>query len=115
MTTLLKNLWDGSDYKIDLNVGNEILNNIDQKHQCPQTLKDPVSSRLAKLIRKYWNHEPSDTNTIKKLEENILILHSCHEIDVPKLNRETKHSNSSCEIQQVPGKNEEAMLQIPKG
>ena len=67
MATLLKNLWDGSDYKIDLNVGNEILNNIDQKHQCSQTLKDPVSSRLVKLITKYWNHEPS---TIKKLEEN---------------------------------------------
>ena len=28
MATLLKNLWDGSDYKIDLNVGNEILNEI---------------------------------------------------------------------------------------
>ena len=62
-----------SDVKVDL----EILNQVDQEHQIPQNLGDPISERMKLVIKKHCSYEPKKIGNIKKLHEKLLIPQNC--------------------------------------
>ena len=72
-----------SSVEVDL----EILNQVDQEHQIPQSLGDAISERLALVIKKPCSYEPGKIGNIKKLHEKLLIPQNCGEIWTPKLNK----------------------------
>ena len=74
--------------RVDLQVDDEILEELDQEHKVATPLGEPISSKLAELVTKYWKYEPSSFSNIKKIEEKHLIPEKCEEICVSKLNRE---------------------------
>ena len=66
----------------------KILDEIDYEHKTPQPPGEPIPSKLANVVIKYWKYEPSNFITIEKLDEKILIPKNCEDICVLKLNRE---------------------------
>ena len=75
------------DHRVHLQVGDEILDEIDPEHKTPQPPGEPIPSKLTNLVTICWKHEPSNFSTIKKMEKKILILKNCEKVCVPKLNR----------------------------
>ena len=80
--------------RVDVEIDLEILNQVDQEHQIPQSLGDAISERLAPVIKKHWSYEPEKFGNIKKLHEKLLIPQNCGEICIPKLNREIFCNNN---------------------
>ena len=87
-TNRTKNPRIEDDHRVHLQVDDEILDGIDSKHKTPQPLGEPIPSKLANLVTKYWKYEPSNFSNIKKLEKKILIPENYEEICVRKLNSE---------------------------
>ena len=56
-----------NDQRLRLQVDDDILDEVEFEHETPQPLGEPITSKLANLVTKYWKYEPSNFSTIKEV------------------------------------------------
>ena len=53
--------------RVLLQVDDNILDEVDFEYKTPQPPVEPIPSKLANLVTKYWKYEPSNFSTIKEV------------------------------------------------